>query len=80
MGYHTREIQKGVIGEFSKVQEEWEELEDARLQEAPVLEIVELTDLLGAIEAYVQKRYNLTMQDLLQMKEMTRSAFREGKR
>lgn len=80
MGYHTREIKKGVIGEFSKIEEEWEELQDARLQEAPVLEIVELTDLLGAIEAYVQKRYNLSMQDLLQMKEMTRSAFREGKR
>jgi len=25
-GYHTHEIQKGILGEFSKVEEEFEEL------------------------------------------------------
>lgn len=29
MGYHTREFNKGTYGEFSKVEEEWEELLDA---------------------------------------------------
>jgi len=29
MGYHKRKITKGVLGEYSKIQEEMEELKDA---------------------------------------------------
>lgn len=80
MGYHTRTIKKGELGEFSKVQEEIEELQDAQLQGVHSLIICELSDLLGAIEAYAEKRYNLTLDDLIKFKDMTKQAFKEGKR
>ncbi len=79
MGYHLKPIEKGVYGEFSKIREEIEELLDAHEQNNRVLEIVELTDLLGAIEAYVQKN-NLTLRDLTAMMELTKKAFKDGDR
>lgn len=79
MGYHTREIKKGVLGEFSKIREEIEELLDAHQQEIKMLELCELCDLLGAIEAYVKKN-NLTLEDLIKMKNLTKSAFESGDR
>lgn len=80
MGYHIREITKGSFGDFSKIQEEWEELLDAHEQGGKILELVELSDLYGAIEGYLQSKYGMTMIDIKQMSEMTSSAFREGKR
>lgn len=80
MGYHTRKFKKGVFGEFSKVQEEWEELLDARLQDGKILELCELADLYGAIEGYVELRFNLTMDDIAKMSRMTSEAFEEGSR
>jgi phosphoribosyl-ATP pyrophosphohydrolase len=79
MGYHTRHIERGEYGEFSKIKEEMEELLDAHEQENRVLEIVEFTDLLGAIEAYVAKN-NLTLKDLIAMMELTKKAFKDGDR
>lgn len=79
MGYHLTNIEKGVIGEFSKVREEFEELQDAENQECKGLIICELCDLVGAIEEYA-KKYNLTLADLKQFSDMTKSAFLEGKR
>lgn len=79
MGYHLRKIKKGTVGEFSKIQEEFEELQDAIEQKHAVLEICELCDLIGAIEAYA-KKWNLSLNDLIKMKESTRQAFKEGKR
>lgn len=79
MGYHTREIKKGTLGEVSKIREELEELEDAQMQGSKVLIICELTDLVGAIEEYA-KKFNLTIDDLVQFSDMTKSAFIEGKR
>ncbi len=79
MGYHKMNIQKGVLGEFSKIAEEFDELDDAYMQDCKVLMICELCDLIGAIEAYAGK-YNLTLNDLIQMKDMTKSSFEEGKR
>ena len=72
-------ILKGTLGEFSKIQEEYEELEDAILQGCKPLVICELSDLYGAIEEYV-KKYNLTMTDIKQFSDLTKSAFKEGKR
>jgi phosphoribosyl-ATP pyrophosphohydrolase len=80
MGYHTRTIKKGELGEFSKVEEEVEELFDAAQQGVHPLIICELADLIGAIEAFAEKRYNLTLDDLIKMKELTKAAFKEGKR
>jgi len=54
-GYHTREILKGELGEFSKIEEEYEEFLDAREQHNPIMAIVELCDLYGAIQKFKQK-------------------------
>jgi len=80
MGYHKVKIEKGKFGEFSKIVEEYLELEDAVSQEAKVLIICELCDLIGAIEAYVNEAYNLSLNDLVKMKNLTKEAFKEGKR
>ena len=79
MGYHKRTIEKGIIGEFSKIAEEFEELQDAEDQKCKGLIICELCDLVGAIEEYA-KTYNLTLDDLKQFSDLTKSAFLEGKR
>jgi hypothetical protein len=79
MGYHLKEIKKGTLGEFSKIKEEFEELMDANEQKNSVLEICELSDLLGAIEAYA-KKWNLSLGDLNKMKESTKKAFEDGSR
>ncbi len=79
MGYHIHNIKKGVLGEFSKIEEEFYELNDAIGQSNSVLEICEMTDLIGAIAAYA-KKYNLTLDDLVFFTKCTEEAFKEGKR
>lgn len=80
MGYHKKEITKGVVGEISKIQEEFEELMDAQEQGDKVLQICELTDLLGAIEIFATENFNLTIKDLYVFSKKTQEAFKEGKR
>lgn len=80
MGYHKSKIEKGKLGEFSKISEEFLELEDAVKQEVKVLVICELCDLVGAIEAYANQTYKLSLKDLIEMKNLTKQAFKEGKR
>ena len=79
MGYHKKKIHKGIIGKFSKIKEEFEELTDAVDQNNNVLIICELTDMIGAIEEYI-KKYNLSINDLKDFSDLTKSAFKEGKR
>lgn len=79
-GYHLKVIGKGVVGEPSKILEEFQEWEDARLQGCKVMELVELSDLLGAIESYIQDKYNLELKDLQLMSDITKRAFKEGAR
>lgn len=79
MGYHKKKIIKGDIGEISKIREEFDELMDAHEQGNAVLELVELSDIIGAIGAYA-KRYNVSLQDLVQMALLTKSAFDDGER
>jgi len=80
MAYHTREIVKGEIGEFSKIREEFEELEDAYMQSDNILQICELTDLIGAIELYSKNKYNLTLEDLKKFSDKTQESFKDGTR
>lgn len=75
MGYHKRKIEKGTIGDFSKVQEEFVELLDAIEQEDKVLQICELTDLIGAIELFSTNTFNLTLEDLKKFSDKTKEAF-----
>jgi hypothetical protein len=80
MSYHQKPIQKGTLGEFSKIREEFQELEDAIEQESPILQLCELADMIGAIEAYSNKKWNIPLTDLLKMMESTKSAFKDGTR
>lgn len=81
MGYHTRKIEKGVLGESSKIREELEELEDAEKQGAKLLALCELSDIIGAIDKYLDKHHCCTtLEDLILMARMTAEAFKEGKR
>lgn len=79
MPYHLNDIPKGQFGEFSKIREEFLELEDAVNQNDSILILVELSDLLGAIEEY-SKKWNISMNDLISFSRKTQSAFKEGKR
>lgn len=78
-GYHKTDIPKGRFGLFSKVEEEWAELLDARAQDNRIMEMCELSDLLGAIEGHIEK-WGFTLDDLIKMKEATKGAFTSGYR
>ena len=81
LGYHTRRIAKGKLGEISKIREELEELEDADLQGARVLVLCELADLVGAVSHYVEKHFpTVNLGDLIKMVQLTERAFKNGER
>jgi NTP pyrophosphatase (non-canonical NTP hydrolase) len=80
MAYHKREIKKGILGEYSKIQEEFDELHDAIEQEDKILQICELTDLIGAIECFSETKFNLSLNDLIKFSSKTKLAFKENKR
>jgi hypothetical protein len=80
MGYHINRINKGVLGEFSKIQEEYEELIDAIQQKDKILQLCELSDLIGAIECYAESKLFMSLDDLIKFSNKTKSAFKENKR
>lgn len=81
MGYHKANIKKGVLGESSKIQEELDELVDAEAQGAKIMALCELSDIIGAIRAYLEKKHpDTTLDDLLCMSRLTESAFKDGHR
>ena len=79
-GYHLHPIKKGNLGEVSKITEEYEEFLDGVEQDNPVLQLVELSDLLGAIDSYSKSKFNIGLEDLMKMTSATRRAFESGKR
>jgi len=79
MSYHLKKIDKGILGEVSKIREEFEELVDAIEQDNKIMQMCELSDMIGAIEAFAEK-FNLTLDDLIRMKEATKGAFISGHR
>ncbi len=80
-GYHLRDIPKGTIGESNKILEEVLELQDAEAQECKIMELVELSDLMGAVALYLEKHHpSTTIEDLIIMSRITRRAFENGRR
>jgi hypothetical protein len=81
-GYHTNPIPKGVLGQFSKIKEEFNELEDAATQDIKLLILNELADLYGAMESYLERltRYSINMDDIKEMSNLTKKAFQDGYR
>ena len=80
MGYHKRVIEKGKLGNFSKIREEYEELLDAFEQKDKILQLCEMSDLIGAIEAYASEKFNISLEDIISFSEKTKKAFKEKKR
>ena len=78
--YHTVAIPRGTFGELSKIYEEVEEMKDAERQDNPILMLCELADLLGAVDGYVKKHHNMTVEDVLKMTKLNAKAFESGYR
>jgi phosphoribosyl-ATP pyrophosphohydrolase len=78
-GYHLRDISRGQYGEASKIIEEAEEFADAIAQNATIMALIELADMIGAIEAYLAK-FNLTLDDVRTMARINGRAFANGHR
>jgi hypothetical protein len=64
MGFHKREIGKGTYGELSKIREELDEAADAEAQGIDLMVLLELADIIGAVEG-VAKKYGFTLDQLL---------------
>lgn len=80
-GYHLRAIPRGVFGKLSKIREEVEEIADAEEQQVAIMVLVELSDLYGAMQGYLEEHFpDLTMGDVAAMSEVTQRAFRNGHR
>lgn len=79
MGYHKRKIVRGTLGEISKVQEEVDEFIDAKEQGIIIMEMLELSDIFGALEALAHT-YDLSIDDLKKMSDATKEAFEDGTR
>jgi len=79
-GYHNAIIPKSLAGCFSKILEEVEELKDAIIEKNKIMELVELSDLYGAIELYIEQKHGMTMNDLKIMSDTTKRAFKNGQR
>ena len=80
-GYHTHAIPKGEVGEISKIVEEALEAVDADAQGVAVMVLVELSDLLGAVEQYLLRHHpTITLDDLRSFSSITQRAFTSGRR
>lgn len=79
-GYHISKINKGTLGDLSKIQEELDEAKDAENQQCKIMVALELSDMIGAIESYSNKHLGLTLNDLLKMNTITQRAFKNGRR
>lgn len=79
MGYHKNIIPEGKFGEFSKIKEEFLEAEDAFENNNPIMLLQELSDLIGAIEGFA-KNYNISLNELIIMKNITEKVFLDGTR
>ncbi|KVP96734.1 hypothetical protein WJ97_12705 [Burkholderia ubonensis] len=80
-GYHLVAIPRGELGELSKIQEELDELRDAMAQGSRVMAAVELSDMVGAIQAFMDRHLpGMTIEDLLTFSNITKRAFVNGRR
>lgn len=80
-GYHLVAIARGELGEISKIREELDELADAMAQGSRVMALVELSDLMGAVQAFMERHLpGTSMQDLQTFSDITKRAFKNGRR
>jgi len=63
--FHTKPIEKGEYGELSKIQEELDEAFDAQEQKDDLMLLIELADIIGAVEGVAKGKYGFTIEQLL---------------
>jgi phosphoribosyl-ATP pyrophosphohydrolase len=82
IGYHfRRDIPKARYGTFEKIIEEFAELRDAKDQNCKLMVLQEMSDLIGAMEGYlIEEKMNITIDDLIKMKDITKRVFENGRR
>lgn len=79
--YHKIPIPKGKTGFFSKIEEEFFELKDAFLQGNAIMLMVELADLFGAVEKFLENNYpGVTLEHVLKQARLTNEVFAKGGR
>lgn len=81
MTYHINEIPKGKLGQLSKIQEELSEAIDAEEQGCKIMLLLELSDMIGAVDMYLRTNHpNISVEDLITMSNITERAFNTGAR
>jgi len=69
MKFHKAIIQKGIYGELSKIKEELDEAFDAESQNQDLMLLIELSDIIGAVEG-VSKKYGFTIEQLIKFAKL----------
>lgn len=77
MKWHVNDIEKGVYGELSKIREELEEAEDALNNGNTLMMLIELSDIIGAVEGIAEK-YNLSITELKTFSDKVKEFKKEG--
>jgi len=79
--YHIASIPRGTYGDPDKVFEEVCEFVDASDQGNSIMALTELSDVIGAIEGYLEKYHpSICIYDLQVMSAATHRAFQSGRR
>lgn len=73
--WHNRPIKKGVYGEFSKIEEEVDEAREALEQNNHLMYLIELSDVIGAIEK-IAENHGLTLDDLIRFSKKVKESKR----
>lgn len=76
--WHERKIKKGTYGEISKIEEELEEAKDALEQGNRLMFLIELSDILGAVEG-ISEKYGLAISDLKAFSNKVKESKLHGK-
>ena len=80
-GYHEMIIPKTPAGSFLKIAEEFREARDAYVHNNPIMLLVELADLYGAMELFLENDFpKISMENIKTMHEVTKRAFQNGRR
>jgi len=80
-GYHINHIPKSKIGSLDKIFEELMECFDAEQQNDKIMLLVELSDLYGALESFMQFNFpSFSIDDLKNTSHTTKRAFISGRR
>lgn len=67
--WHIREIEKGKLGELSKVREELEEAVDSEEQGQDLMLLFELSDIIGAC-GLVANKYGFSLDQLVKFSKL----------